>query len=816
MENILKDIRFSLRQIARYPTFSVLVILSLALAIGPNTAIFTVINTAFLRPMGYTDPASLVSVFGTDEKYPGLLPVSYPNFEDLRDRNQVLSSLVVLQPSGFSLVGGSGNPERIFGQFVSGNYFDMLGVKPAIGRTFLPEDYAAMGAAQVVVLSHGLWTRRYGADPSIIGKTITLNSRQLTVIGVGPKGFAGTNRITVSEVWVPITLFKELSRFGPMFDDRDWRLFNMLGRMKPGVTLEQAEGDLQRVAAILRSEFPDVNKSGDIELTTITEDSLDANDQPGYARGSLLLLFVVGLLLAIAAANVASLLLSRAFGRRREIAIRLAMGATRGQIVRQLLVESVLLSLIAGAVGLILAYFTRDLLWHLRPAFIPEQTALHLVFDLRVLFFTIGVSVLVGLLFGLVPALQSSNPQLVSGLSGRDALAINANRWYGLRGILVIGQVALCFVSLAAAALLTSSFRNVQQIDVGYEVDKLLVVTFNLGGQGYNQDRIRNFHQEAIERVSQVPGVVKASVAFNRPIAREGLYSEVIPLGTANDGQEGVGVRVDSVGADYFETVGIPILRGRAFTTADRMDGAPVCIVNETMETSMWRGDAIGKQLRIVDANLACEVVGVARNAKYQDVREDKTPYFYRPMAQNPTPVATLWVRTAGDPASVLQAVRREVQSLDENLPLVPVETVAQRLAGTLWAPRLAAVLISVFGLLALVLAATGIYGSLAFSVENRRREIAIRMAVGGRPRDILFFVMGQGALLAAIGIAVGLAAALLGSRLLRGMLYGIPATDLVTLVSAALFLALVAVLASLIPAWRAVGLPPTTAMRQV
>lgn len=814
MENILKDIQFSLRQIARYPTFSVLVVLSLALAIGPNTAIFTVINTAFLRPMGYADPASLVSVFGTDEKYPGLLPVSYPNFEDLRDRNQVLSSLVVLQPSGFALVGGNGNPERIFGQFVSGNYFDMLGVKPALGRTFLPEDYAAMGAAQVVVLSHGLWTRRYGSDPSIVGKTMTLNSRQLTVIGIAPKGFTGTNRITACEVWVPITLFKELSRFAAQFEDRDWRLFNMLGRMKPGVAMAQAEADLQRVAAQLRAEFPDVNRSAEIEVVSIGEDALDANDQPGYARGSLLLLLVVGLLLAIASANVASLLLARAFGRRREIAIRIAMGASRAQIVRQLLIESVLLSLVAGGVGLLLAFLSRNLLWTMRPAFIPEQTSLHLVFDLRVLLFTVGVSLLVGVLFGLVPALQSSNPEVLAGLNGRDALSISANRWYGLRGILVIGQVALCFVSLAAAGLLTSSFRNVQQIDVGYDIDRLLVMTMNLGAQGYNPDRIRNFHQQALERAAAVPGVSKASLAFNRPIAREGQFSEVLPAGSTS--QDGIGVRLDSVSPEYFETVGVPIVAGRAFTSADRQDGAPVCIVNQTMARSLWGGDAVGRQMRITDANITCEVVGIAGDAKYQDVREEPQPYLYRPLLQHLTPVVTMWARTEGDPAAVLQAVRREVQSLDDNLPLVQVETVRQRLAGTLWAPRLAAVLISVFGLLALVLAATGIYGTLAFSVENRRREIAIRMAVGGRPRDILLFVVRQGFLLAAIGIAVGAAAALVGGRLLRGILYGIPANDLLTLFGTALFLALVAVAASLIPAWRAVGLPPTAAMRQI
>lgn len=814
MEPILKDLQFSLRQIARYPTFSLLVILSLALAIGPNTAIFTVINTAFLRPMGYTDPGSLVSVFGTDAKYPGLLPVSYPNFEDLRDRNQVLSSLAVLQPSGFAVVGGTGNPERIFGQFVSGNYFDLLGVSPAIGRTFRPDDYAVMDAAQVVVLSHGLWTRRYASDPDIVGKTITLNNQQLNVIGVAPKGFTGTNRITACEVWVPVTLFKRLSRFGPQFEDRDWRLFNMIGRLKPGVSQAQAEADLQRVAAQLRTEYPEVNRSAEIEVVSLAEDALDANDQPGYTRGSLLLFLVVFLLLAIASANVASLLLARAFGRRREIAIRLAMGASRGQIIRQLLIESVLLSMIAGAVGLLLAFLCRDLLWNLRPVFISDQTSLHLVFDLRVLLFTLGVSVLVGLVFGLAPALQSSNPEVLAGLNGRDTLSITANRWYGLRGILVIGQVALCFVSLAAAALLTTSFRNVQKIDVGFDIDKLLVMTFNLGGQGYNPDRIRNFHLMALERARSVPGVRSASLAFNRPIAREGQFLEVLPAGSTN--QEGVGVRIDSVEAAYFETLGLPILAGRAFTTADRQDSAPVCIVNETMARSFWNGDAVGKQLRFVESNTSCDVIGIAKDAKYQDIREEPMPYLYRPLAQQLMPVATLWVRTDGDPAAVLQTVRREVQSLDDNLPLVQVETVRQRLAGTLWAPRLAATLIAVFGLLALLLAATGIYGTLSFAVENRQREIAIRMAVGGRPSDILLLVVRQGILLAGIGIAIGAVAALAGGRLLSGLLYGIPEGDFLTLFGTALFLALVAVLASLIPAWRAVGLPPTAAMRQL
>ncbi|HEX3526195.1 MAG TPA: ABC transporter permease [Thermoanaerobaculia bacterium] len=818
MESFVRDFRYALRALLKRPGFTLAAMLSLGLGIGANTTIFTLVNGAFLSSVPVADPDRVVVVYTNERDNPafGYLPVSYPNYRDLRQQNDALSGLAAFQWLRPNLLQGD-QPERIFSQIVTDNYFAMLGVKPALGRLFNAGDFATRGAGPVVVLADAFWQRRFGSDPAILGKDLILNGRKLTVVGVGPRGFKGTNTLNGPDLWIPNSMFEEMSPLRGYVENRSWRMYEMLGRLRPGVTVEKAQASLSTLAARLEQDYPADNKGQGIRLLPLAQASIEPQQRQVFLRAGSLLMAIVGLLLLIACANVASLLLSRGIGRRKEVAIRLSLGASRGRLVRQLLTESLLLSLLGGAVGVLLALWGPAFLWRFRPPFFTE-TALDLGLNARVLVFTLVLSLLTGLLFGLAPALQAFNADLVTALKSQVAVPPKRSRGsrLPLRHLLIVSQVALSLLALAGAGLFLGSLRSAQRIDPGFNTKNIVNVNYDLAGQGLNEALGRGFHRRVIEHLESLPGVRSATVASDRPLHRGALYRNVLAEGDATpDAEKRPPVRTNTVGKDYFRTLGIPLREGRDFLDSDRPDTPLVAIVNETMARTFWPGHSpLGRRFRMPEENLNVEVVGVAADSRYVTLGETPQPLFYLSMGQLYLPEVTLEVRTDGDPARLVQVIRREVQSLDRTLPLANVETMSEAIDVSLWGPRMGAALLSVFGILALVLAATGIYGVMAYSVSQRTREMGIRMALGARRADVLRLILRQAMTIVACGLAVGLLAASAGSRVIAGLLYGVSATDVRTFAAISLLLAAVALVASLAAARRGVQVDPAITLR--
>ena len=819
MGTLWQDIRFGARMLFKSRAFTVVAVLSLALGIGANTTIFTLINTVLLQSLPVAEPSQLMSVFGTDENNRGnqfdFAPISYPNYVDYRDQNDVFTGLLVFGGVAMSL-SGTGEPEQINGLMVSGNYFDLLGVKAARGRTFLPEEDTTPGTHPVIVLSHALWQRRFGGDPSIVGKTLTFNSQGFTCIGVAPPNFRGTFAIGASDFWVPMAMHDQVltGTFREWFNERRALLFNVIGRLKPGVSKEQAQAALQTIGRRLEQEYPKANEKRNVMLVPLAQSTINPNQRDLFVRAGGLMTTVVGLVLLIACANVANLMLARSTARRKEIAIRVAIGAGRMRIIRQLLTESVLLAVLGGALGLFLAYWATELLWAFRPPFF-NQNDLSLKLDGRVLAYTTLISLLTGIIFGLAPALQSSRTDLVTELKEKSGPPKQTRQRFNLRNLLVVSQVALSLVALIGAGLFLRSLSNAQRLNPGFETEKMMVLSFDLGAQGYNETRGREFDQQVQARVEGIPGVRSAAVASNAPLNPGLLRSVFIEGQEPPAGGRGILTLVTTVGTKYFETMGIPVLRGRDFGATDQETSVKVVVVNEAFARRFWPNeDAVGKRFKFFGDDFQTEVAGVVRNSDLVNLGEDPRPIAYLPLSQNYSPGITLHVRTDGDPRTVLSTVRREVQALDPNLPLIAVSPISEVLDQVLWAPRMGAALLVVFGLLALVLAAVGIYGVLAYSVSQRTHEIGLRMALGAQRGDVLKMIVRQGMTLTLIGVVVGLAVAFLVTRFMESLLYGVAATDPLTFMGVSLVLAAVALLATFIPARRATRVDPMIALR--
>jgi predicted permease len=819
METLLQDLKYGLRMLIKSPAFTAVAILSLALGIGANTTIFTLVNAVFFQPLPVAEASRLMTVFGTDEKNSGqflnFMPISYLNYKDYRDQNDTFSGLVAFQAVGMSL-SGNGEPEQLNGLIATGNYFDVLGVKAARGRTFLPEEDVTPGTHPVVVISHGLWKRRLGGDPSIVGKTLTLNNQAYTVIGIAPEKFRGTQAIGNVDFWVPMMMYNQV--FAGLF--REWvnsrraLLFFVMGRLKPGVSMEQAQTALQAIGRRLEQEYPKDNEKRNVKLLPLTQTTINPNQRELFVSAGGLLTTVVGLVLLIACANVANLLLSRATARKKEIAIRTALGAKRNRIIRQLLTESVLLSLLGGAMGLILAYWGRDLLWAFRPPFF-DQNDIDLSLDGRVLGFTITLSLLTGIIFGLFPALQVSRPDLVGELKDKNSQSSRASGIFNLRNLLVVFQVALSLVALIGAGLFLRSLSNAQQLNPGFETEKLLVLSFNVGAQGYTDVRGQEFYRQVQERVGSLPGVSSAVVATNPPLAGGLMRSVSIEGQEAPPGGRGILTMINAIGTKYFETLGIPIIRGRSFTETDRENMPKVAIVNEAMAKRFWSGDdPIGKRFKFFGDDNPIEVVGIAKDTSIINLGEDSRPLVYLPLLQNYSAFITLHVRSSGDPSTITATVRKEVQAMDQNMPLTGVSTIDEIINQALWAPRIGASLLAIFGLLALLLASVGIYGVLSYTVNQRSREIGIRMALGAQTRDILNLFLKQGMALVLAGVVLGLGAGFILTRLIANLLYGVTAADPITFAGTALLLSFVALCATIIPARKAAKVDPMVALR--
>jgi predicted permease len=822
MSTFLQDLKFGARLLAKTPGFTLIAALSLALGIGANTTIFTLVNAVLLNPLPVEDPSQLVSVWTTDERNQGagldFLQTSPMNFKDLREKNEVFSGMTGHAGLPLNITGGSGQPEQIFGELVTGNYFSVLGARPQIGRGFLADEDQTPGEKLVTVLGYGEWQKRFGGDPSIVGRTISLNGSAFTVVGVMPKGFKGTNAIGAPALWVPYMTYPQTTN-GFFLElatptNRRGLVFNITGRLKPGVTVRQAEANLKTIARQLAQEYPNDNTGRSVTLVPLTQATINPGFRDNIVKAGGLLMTIVGLVLLIACANVANLLLARAAARQKEIAVRLSLGARRGRLIMQLLTEGTLLACIGGAAGLLLAYWAQGLLWSFRPPFLAAD-AIDLHPDMRVLLFTLAVSIATGVVFGLAPAIQASRPDLVVELKEKTSAPTGSNRLFSLRNVLVSSQVALSLVALVGAGLFLRSLQHAQQISPGFDSDHLAVLSFDLGAQGYTEERGRQFQQRVLERAAVVAGVQAASVASTVPLFAGGFARTVFLEGQdASDRRAGRLVQISVVGPRYLETVGIPLVRGRTLSETDQPSTPIAVVVNETMAKRFWpEQDAIGKRFKFFGQNFFNQVVGIAKDSKYNFIGEEETPFIYQATTQVYQPQLSLFVK-ASQPSALLGTVRREVQPLDRNLPLTNVFTLSEIFDQALWAPRMAAWLLAVFAGLSLVLSVIGIYGVMAYAVSLRTRELGIRMALGASRGDVLGLVVMQGLRLTLMGVAFGLAASFAVTRLITSLLYSVSPTDVVTFTVVPLLLAAAALVASYLPALRATRIDPVVALR--
>jgi predicted permease len=825
MSTLLQDLKFGARLLVKTPGFTVVAALSLALGIGANTTVFTLVNAVLLHPLPVEDPSQLVSVWTTDERNQGsgaafgdFLQTSPMNFKDLRDKNEVFSGMAGHFGLPLNISGGTGNPDQVFGELVTGNYFTVLGARPQIGRGFLPDEDETPGAKLVTVLGYGEWQKRYGGDASIVGRTITLNGSSFTVVGVMPKGFKGTNAIGAPAMWVPYMTYPQTTTgfFRELAEPNSRRglVFNVTGRLKPGVSVQQAEANLKTIARQLEQEYSNDNKGRSVTLVPLAQATINPGFRGNIVRTGGVLMTIVGLVLLIACANVANLLLARAAVRQKEIAVRLSLGAGRGQLIRQLLTEGTLLALLGGATGLLLAFWAQGLLWSFRPPFLAVD-AIDLQPDMRVLLFTLAVSIGTGILFGLAPAIQASRPDLVGELKEKTGAPTGSNRLFSLRNLLVSSQVALSLVALVGAGLFLRSLQNAQRISPGFDTEHLAVLSFDLGAQGYTEEHGRQFQQGVLERVASVPGVQAASVASVVPLFAGGFARTVFLEGQdTSDRRAGRLVQISVVGPKYLETTGIPLMRGRSLVETDQPTTPIAVVINETMAKRFWPDqDAIGKRFKFFGQNFFTVVVGIAKDSKYNFIGEEPAPYIYQSTTQVYQPQLSLFVKAAKPPA-VLGTVRGEVQQLDRNLPLTGVFTLTEIFDQALWAPRMAASLLVVFAGLSLVLSVIGIYGVMAYAVSQRTRELGIRMALGANRADVLRLVVAHGLRLTLMGVAFGLVASFAVTRLIASLLYSVSPTDVVTFTAVPLLLAAAALAASYLPALRATRIDPMTALR--
>jgi predicted permease len=819
MQNLMQDLRYGVRLLFRNPLFTLVAVFSLALGISANTTIFSVFNAVFLHTPPVSEPQRLVAVYTVDAKNAGqfldFLELSYPNYEDYRNQNQVFSGLAAQIFTPFN-ISADGDPEQIGGMLVTGNYFDVLGVKAAVGRTFLPDEDAIEGKFPVVVLSHQLWQRRFGGDRGLVGKEISLNRRNFTVIGVAPAGFRGTNVMGGPELFVPMGMHEQvLADFAlKQFHIRRTLMFNVFGRLKPGVSLEKARAAMQTIARQLERAYLKENEGRNVALIPLVDSLIDPNIRGQALLAGGMMLAVVGLVLLIACANVANLLLARASVRQREIAVRLSLGAGRLRLVRQLLTESFLMALLAGLLGMLLAGWGRDLLWLLRPPFV-EADALHISLDGRVLLFTSVLTLLTGLLFGLAPALQATRLDLNWALKDRASQLRRTGRWLNLRNMLVVVQVALSLVALAGASLFLRSLQNAQKINPGHESRNLLMMSFNLAAEGYDETRGLEFYRQVTDRVQAMPRVKAVGIA-SAPLFGGDVLRTVFAEGQdMTDRRNGRLTPLLRVSPEYFASINMPIVRGRGFSERDRAGAPRVAVVNETMARRLWpEEEPLGRKFRCFGESWVIEVIGIARDAKYRTLGEEPLSFMYFPLLQHYTPAATLHVRTDGDPTDAVSTVRSEVQSMEKSMPLVGVTTIGQVMEAILWAPRMGASLLAIFGLMALLLAAIGIHGVMSYSVAQRTQEIGIRMALGAQSKDVLRLVLGQGLLILLAGGGLGLAGAYAVSQVLSSLLYGVGMGDPISFFGTTLVLAAAALLACYLPARRATRVDPIVTLK--
>jgi predicted permease len=814
MTAVWKDVRYGARLLARSPGFTLVAVFSLTLGIGANSAVFSIVNAVLWRRLPVPEPDRLMALY-TGESDSPYGPSSYPDYADFRDESRSFSGLAAHNPVFLAYSEGQ-QTELILGEIVSGNYFSVLGVPAAHGRTLLSGDDRVPGEAPVAVISHSFWQKRFAGNPAVVGQAIRLNGREFTVVGIAPEAFKGLSVGLAADVWVPMMMQSQVmpERAGQL-DRRNAHWLLITGRLKPGVTLGQARSEMGTLARRLEQQFPDSNRDRGVSLVPADQVAVHPAVDGALLGAAGLLMVVVGLVLCIASANIANLLLVRASARRREIAMRLAIGASHGQLVRQLLIESLLLALLGGAAGLLLAYWTIRLLVTFQPS-MPVAISLNVGLNGQVLLFTLVVAVLTGLLCGLAPALRVRQPALVADLKGQATE--EPRRRFALRNLLVVVQVAVSLLLLIAAGLFLRSLGKAQSVNPGFRTHGLLIASFQLGLSGYSEPRARAFSEQILERARALPSVRSAALTDWVPLSL-GLRSRAIFIEGRPAERKGRGVEIDSALVDpaYFRTLGIGLLEGREFDSHDRPGSPDVAVVNQAMARRFWPGESpIGKQFSTVGiSGPFLQVVGVVRDGKYRTLGEEPRAYFYLPLEQSSSPSLSLIVQTEGNVRDTAAALREAVRTFDPGLSIFEMKTIEEHLTVSLFPARMAALLLSAFGLVGLLLASVGLYGVVSSSVSRRTREIGIRMALGAEEGSVLRLVIFDSMILVAVGLALGLGAALLSSRILAGQLYGISTVDPVTFTGIPLMLTGVALLASYIPARRAVRVDPMVVLRR-
>jgi putative ABC transport system permease protein len=827
MDRLFQDIRYAVRSTLKNPGFTAVAIVSLALGIGANTSVFSVVNATLFKPLSYKNPDQLAQVFREYEQAGKGIESSalwsYPKFAALRDNNGSFEQLAAVSTQNFPIT-DSDSPERLSTEIVSAAYFPLLGVEAAVGRTFTAEEDQTQGANPVALIGHSVWQRRFGSDPSVIGKIISLNKVSLTVVGVLPEGFKGQKG--TAEVWVPMMMAPQLTfprRLATAF--AHWT--EVIGRLKPGLSLAQAQSEMGMVATKVGEAVPipaqlaGKMQSESIKLTSLKEAKMD----PAIGKSFLVLFGAVGFVLLIACVNIANLLLGRGVSRQREIAIRMALGAGRMRLIRQLLTESVLLALAGGLAGLLVALWGVEVLSIFKPAVQGQGTYLGVLdfgkasIDGQVLGFNTLLSIVTGLIFGLLPALQASSAEVSEALREGSASVRGRTRTLrrlSSRNLLAMTELALALVLLIGAGLMIRSFTRLQSLQIGFSPERVMTMRVEL--PKYKPEAEVAFDEQLLARISELPGVESATVASGTPLSNNSAATTMQVKGQPENADEMEVVGIHSVGPDYFDTLRVPLLQGRTFDQRDRAGSKLVVIINESAAQKYWPNEEpIGKEIRVGvgwEQNEYGEIVGVVGDVKYGKVEEIFTPQVYLPYTQPTEPASFVMVRTANDPSQIVSAVRREILALDKNVPIFDVRTMEDRSADATSRTRFSAVLLGIFSSLSLVLAAVGIYGVMSYAVSGRTREIGVRIALGAQPRNVLSLIMRDAIVVTMSGVALGLAASLAATRALGSQLYGVGTTDTATFAAVSMLLAAVALTASYIPARRAMKADPMVALR--
>ena len=817
MQNLIKDVRYGIRMLTKNPGVTLVAVITLGLGIGANTAIFSGVNAFLMKPLPVPRASELIRPLEIAEDRELNDEMSYPDFLDYR--SQSTSVAIAAEDMVPAAIDTENQNDVIWGQVVSANYFDVIQVNPILGRTFAPDEDKTVGESPVLVLSHGLWQRRFGSDANIVGKKVRLNNRQYEVIGVAPEYFTGTKFALSLDFWTPISMAEELRRSPKLLEDRGSHWMNVIGRLKPGFTLDQASAELSGIATRINEAYPNNRASGTQAIVMTETDGRFEEMGSVFKSGGAIAMAIVGLILLIACANVANLMLARAAARRKEIGIRLALGASRKRLIRQLLTESLLLSIVGGGLGLLFAVWVTKLM----DGFVPvlEYTIIKDFFalDSRALLFTLVVSLATGLIFGLAPAWHSSNPEVVPVLKGLPEVQRRGRLGrFTLRNSLVVAQVALSLMVLVCGGLFIKSFRKAQTMDPGFNNPNGLMVSLSPQLVGYDNEQTRNFYRQLVERTRNLPGVEAAGMTrllplgdssnSNGPVLKEG---ETLPRGSS-----GRTIMTNVIGPGYLKAMQIPFVEGRDFDERDQPKTQSVIVINQRMAEMLWPGEsAIGKRVFIgSESRDALEVVGVVKTGKYRSLAEEPRPYIYYSMTQSRPGNMILVVRSAVDPRGLVGAIRGEVQGLDRAVPISAVKTMSDHLTYALWAPNMAASFSLAFGVLAVLLSAVGLYSVMAYVVSQRTREVGIRMALGAERSHVMKMITKQGMWLAGVGVVIGLLLALVLVRVLSSVLIGISGYDVTIFVMVPLLLAVVALVACYLPARRATKVNPLIALR--